>query len=116
MRFDACPEGIPEFRLRGFYNVVIHNPLKSFLIIYYDAVVLYGQPPNILLGTTKKERTMKKFLWILVIVGSIFGGLMAFIGVAAAQGAPQEAAAAAMGVAFTVIPYCLARAVSEMGK
>ena len=59
---------------------------------------------------------MKKFLWILVIVGSIFGGLMAFIGVAAAQGAPQEAAAAAMGVAFTVIPYCLARAVSEMGK
>ena len=59
---------------------------------------------------------MKKFLWILVIIGSILGGLIAFIGVTAAKGAPQEAAAAAMGIAFAVIPYCLARAVSEMGK
>ncbi len=59
---------------------------------------------------------MKKFLWILVIIGSILGALTAFIGIAAAQGAPQEASAAAMGVAFAVIPYCLARAVSEMDK
>ena len=37
-------------------------------------------------------------------------------GVASAQGAPQEAAAAAIAVDLAVIPYCLARAVSEMGK
>jgi len=49
MRFDACPEGIPEFRLRGFYMAIIHNLLKSFLIIKYEADVLYGRPPNILL-------------------------------------------------------------------
>ena len=49
---------------------------------------------------------MKKFLWILVIIGSILGALTVFIGVAAASGAPQEAAAAAVGVAFAVIPYC----------
>ena len=59
---------------------------------------------------------MEKFLWILAIIGSILGGLIALIGVAAASGAPQEAAAAAMGVAFAVIPYCLARAASEVSK
>ena len=59
---------------------------------------------------------MKKFLWILVVIGSIIGALAAFIGVLFAKGAPQEAAAAAIGIALSVIPYCLARAVSEMGK
>jgi hypothetical protein len=59
---------------------------------------------------------MKKFLWILTAIGSVLGSLVALIGVAAANGAPQEAAAAAMGIAFAVIPYCLARAASEMGK
>lgn len=37
-------------------------------------------------------------------------------GIFAANGAPQEAAAAAMGIACAVIPYCIARAVSEMGR
>ena len=59
---------------------------------------------------------MKKFLWILVIIGSIFGGLTAFLGVIYASGSPQQAAAAAVGIAFAVIPYCLARAVCEIGK
>lgn len=59
---------------------------------------------------------MKKFLWILTAIGSVLGGLVALIGVTAANGAPQEAAAAAMGIAFAVIPYCLARAASEMEK
>ena len=58
---------------------------------------------------------MKKFLWKLSALGSVLGGLVALIGVTAANGAPQEAAAAAMGIAFAVIPYCLARAASEMG-
>ena len=59
---------------------------------------------------------MQTFLWILVIIGSILGGLAFFIGLSAANSAPQEAAAAAIAVAFAVIPYCLARAVSEMGQ
>lgn len=59
---------------------------------------------------------MKKSLWILTIIGSLLGGLMALIGLFAANSAPQEAAAAAMGIAFAVIPYCLARAASELSK
>lgn len=59
---------------------------------------------------------MKKALWIITIIGSILGALTAFAGVAGANGAPQEAAAAAMGLAFAVIPYCLARAASEISN
>ena len=59
---------------------------------------------------------MKKFLWIVTIIASIIGALLAFVGVVAANGAPQEAAAAAVGLACAVIPYCLARAVSELGS
>jgi len=59
---------------------------------------------------------MKKALWIIVIIGSILGGVAALIGVIGAKSAPQEASAAAIGLAFAVIPYCLARAVSEIDK
>lgn len=57
---------------------------------------------------------MKSFLWTLTVIGSVLGGLVALVGVWGATGAPQEAAAAAIGVACAVIPYCLARAVSEI--
>lgn len=57
---------------------------------------------------------MKAFLWALAVCGSILGGIVSVAGVLAAKGAPQEAAAAAIGVACAVIPYCLARAVSEI--
>ena len=57
-----------------------------------------------------------RFLWAVTIIGSVLGGLTIIFGLAGAEGAPQEAAAAAIGVAFAVIPYCLARAVSEMGS
>ena len=56
---------------------------------------------------------MRKALWVITTICSVLGALTAVIGILAANGAPQEAAAAAMGVAFAVIPYCLARAVSE---
>ena len=56
-----------------------------------------------------------KALWILTIVGAVIGGLIAVLGVFAVSSAPQQAAAAAIGVALAAIPYCLARAVSEMG-
>ena len=59
---------------------------------------------------------MKKFLWVLTMIGSVLGGLVVLLGVIGAKGAPQEAAAAAIGISFAVIPYCLARAAAEMGK
>lgn len=57
---------------------------------------------------------MKSFLWTLTVLGCVVGGFVALVGVGGATGAPQEAAAAAIGVACAVIPYCLARAVSEI--
>lgn len=56
---------------------------------------------------------MKKFLWSLTTAGSIIGAFILFIGLFTAKGAPQEASAAAIAIAFAVIPYCLARAASE---
>jgi len=37
-------------------------------------------------------------------------------GLANANGSPQQAAAAAVGVAFAVIPYCFTRALSEINR
>ncbi|HQP50264.1 MAG TPA: hypothetical protein PKX12_16180 [Spirochaetota bacterium] len=59
---------------------------------------------------------MQKVLWILTIVFSVIGALL-FVGVlSSANGAPQEAAGAAMALCFSVIPYVISRAVSELKK
>lgn len=57
---------------------------------------------------------MKKTFWIITIIGAILGGLTLIGTIIGSSGAPQEAAGAAIAVAFTVIPYCLARAISEI--
>lgn len=57
---------------------------------------------------------MTSFLWALTIIGALIGGIVLFMGLLTASGAPQEAAAAGIALAFTVIPYCLARASSEL--
>ncbi len=57
---------------------------------------------------------MKKIVWIISLVGSGIGFLMLFATLSSSNGAPQEAAGAAISVAFAVIPYCIARAISEM--
>lgn len=59
---------------------------------------------------------MTQALWVLTILGAVIGAIILFLGLATATGAPQQAAAAAAAVAFVVIPYCLARAVSELGS
>jgi|HubBroStandDraft_6_1064221.scaffolds.fasta_scaffold397438_2 hypothetical protein len=51
-----------------------------------------------------------KTLWILSMLAAVVGGLAVMGGVALANGAPQEAAAAAIGLSIAVIPYCFARA------
>jgi len=57
---------------------------------------------------------MQKTWWFISLVGSATG-LVTLIGtLGGANGAPQEAAGAAIAVAFAVIPYCFARAMSEM--
>jgi len=66
---------------------------------------------------------MKKYLWILpiflwslTIIGAVFGGLTAHSGIVHATAAMGRGNAAAVGIFYTVVPYCLARAVSEIVK
>ena len=58
---------------------------------------------------------IQTFFWVLVILGSIIGGLFLLYSFSL-DGAPQQAAAAAVGVGFAVIPYCLARAITILRK
>lgn len=58
---------------------------------------------------------VRAICWVLTLLGSVLGGgflLSSF----SAQGAPQQAAAAAIGVGFAVLPYCFAGALSELTK
>jgi hypothetical protein len=52
----------------------------------------------------------------LTILGSIAGALVVTFGFLFANGAPQEAAAAGLGLSMAVIPYCMAKAYSEMNN
>jgi len=61
-----------------------------------------------------KGMKLAKFMWIVTIVMSLIGALVGFGGMLLAKSAPQEAAAAAMGLTCAVIPYCIARAFSEL--
>lgn len=56
---------------------------------------------------------MKKVLWVITIIGCFLGGAALLLAILS-DSAPKQGAAAAIAVAFAVIPYCLARAVSEL--
>lgn len=54
------------------------------------------------------------FLWSLVIISAVVAGLV-FVGtVVGADSAPKQAAGAAIALCCVVIPYCFARACSEV--
>ena len=55
-------------------------------------------------------RIMSFFLWVVALLGGLFGALTFGLTMTAAESAPQEAAGAAMGIAFAAIPYVVARA------
>jgi hypothetical protein len=57
-----------------------------------------------------------KIFFLCTFIGCLIGGMFLFMAVTSANGAPQEAAGAAIAVAFAVIPYCFARSIQEMGK
>lgn len=57
---------------------------------------------------------MAKLMWIVTIIMSLIGAVLGFGGIHLATSAPQEAASAAMGLAFAVIPYCIAKAFTEL--
>jgi magnesium-transporting ATPase (P-type) len=65
---------------------------------------------------------MKRFLWKLTMIGSVLGGVMVvygwlFTGTGfVSRDWVEQAAVTTVGIAFAVIPYCLASAASEMAK
>lgn len=59
-------------------------------------------------------RAVSGLLWLLVLLAAGFSAVDLFFTMASAQGAPQQAAGAAMTAAQVIIPYVLARAVDEL--
>ena len=57
---------------------------------------------------------MTVLMWFIAILGALFGGAVVVAEVWGATGPPQQAAAATIGLALAVIPYCIARAASEL--
>ncbi|HEE9789205.1 TPA: hypothetical protein R8F93_003265 [Enterobacter soli] len=55
-----------------------------------------------------------KVLWALCVLFGVIGFVEGIFGVVGATSAPQQAAGAAMGVAWAVIPYCIVRAIQQM--
>lgn len=55
-----------------------------------------------------------RIFYLLPALGAVIGGLEFVSGFAAARSAPQQAASAAMAVAWAVLPYVFARAMVEM--
>lgn len=57
---------------------------------------------------------MKTTFWLLSLLGSLAAGVIIFLTMTMAKGAPQEAAGYAMACAFAVVPYVLARSIAAM--
>ncbi|PWC54251.1 hypothetical protein ABNQ39_20865 [Azospirillum sp. A26] len=59
---------------------------------------------------------MTKVLWLLTAVASVIAGLVMFVGISKANGAPQEAAVSAMALGIAIIPYVFTRAWEGMAS
>jgi hypothetical protein len=62
----------------------------------------------------RQPTTVGSVFWALSFLGAVAGGGIAYVGVVSASGAPQEAAAAAIGCCVAIVPYVIARSVDEL--
>lgn len=58
---------------------------------------------------------LPRIFWILAFFGAIFGGMLV-VGSFGEDSAPKQAASAAVGCGFAVVPYVVARAIQELGR
>ena len=58
---------------------------------------------------------MKIFFWVISLLSAIGAGMLLFFTIMSSNGAPQEAAGAAMSCAVAIIPYIFARAFEKLG-
>ena len=61
-------------------------------------------------------KELKDFFWGVSALSSVIGVFVTIIGVLQAGDLQKAGGPTAVGIAFAVIPYCLARAVSEFGE
>lgn len=59
---------------------------------------------------------MKGIFHIGTLLGSLAGAVMLLNAMTLSNGAPQQAAGAAMAIGFAVIPYCFARGWELLGE
>jgi hypothetical protein len=59
---------------------------------------------------------MHTLVWVLALLGAIFGGIELILGVRAAESAPQQAVVAAVAIGCGVLPYVFARACDELAN
>jgi len=57
---------------------------------------------------------MRRTLWFVTALASFLGALLFVFGIPSAESAVQESAIAAIAIGLAVIPYCLARAATEL--
>jgi hypothetical protein len=57
---------------------------------------------------------MRKSLWFLTAIGSLLGALLLIFALSESNSAVKQSALAAMAIGLAAIPYCLARAASEL--
>jgi hypothetical protein len=57
-----------------------------------------------------------RIMWVVTFFSCLLGALVLVVGVLGADGAPQEAAAAAVAVALAVIPYCFTKSIEGMDR
>ena len=59
-------------------------------------------------------KLMKIFFYIVSIISAALAGLMLFITISTSNGAPQEAAGAAISACIAIIPYVFARSFEKL--
>lgn len=57
---------------------------------------------------------LRRTFWIVAMFAAVLAGGIATLGLGAAESAIQECSVASVSLAIAVVPYCLARAVSEL--
>lgn len=67
-------------------------------------------------GESEVGRALARLVWTLAALGSVVGAVELLIEWSAASGAPQQAVIAAAALAWAVIPYCFARAITGVIK
>jgi hypothetical protein len=75
-----------------------------------------SEPNTDLVPDPDKESSIMvtRLLWFFSFLCTLVGGIVFIYGLIKSDSAMESAKAAAMGAAFAIIPYCLARAWSEL--